>query len=221
MAEPPVTAETAVTRIALVALIVFLGVGCATPGSSPTNYYLLELDETAIEGMRGSGSEAGSGSEPAGSVIVAEAEIAPIVDRRQVVQRREGPVVRYLSSHLWAVSPPRALGELVRDGVDRLGFFEEVTAGREARGSYEVKTRIDSLTHHCCESGITAKVAGEFTLVEAESGEVLLRHEFSRSRDLSDEEVRTFVEGVSEVLSEELASFLADVPTAASRDAAH
>lgn len=210
--------KTVVTRSALFVLVALVGVGCVTQRRSVTNYYVLEFDATALERARSS-AEAGEAEvdpDSAAGVIVEEAEIAPMFDRRQLLQRREGPVVRYLSSHLWAVSPSRAFGEFVRDGVGRLGFFEEITFGRNARGRYEIQTRIDALTHYCCTEPVSGEVAGELTLVEVASGEELLRHEFSQRRELADEQARIFVEAITEVLSAELATFLVEVPEAVS-----
>lgn len=217
--------NTVVMRSVFIVLVALVGVGCVTRGRNVTSYYVLEFDEAALDRVveletdadsdstaaRGQGGTLGSGA--ASAVIVEEAEVASMFDRRQLLQRREGPVVRYLSSHLWAVSPSRAVGEFVREGVEHLGFFEEVAFGRRNGARYEVKTRIDSLTHYCCEGAVSGEVAGAFVLVEAESGDELLRHEFSRRAELADEELRTFVEAVTEGLSEELALFLAEIPS--------
>lgn len=193
--------------VGVVVAAVFLAAlsGCVSRSQGTvTNYYVLEFDES----VGAASPEASLG----GHVVVHDSEIAKLYDRRQLVQRLDGPLVRYRSTELWAVSPTTAVGNLVRQGLAESGLFEGVTQGRDARGRFEVTARIDELAYRCCTGPVSAEIAGGFTLKEA--GAEILHHEFSRSEELPDTEARTFVEAVVDVLSAELARFIELIPGA-------
>ena len=184
--------------------------GCLSQqGRSPTNYYVLEFDAA----VAGRSTDLPAPDEAAGrrqAVVIQEAEVAPMYDRRQLLQRLEGPLVRYRSADLWAVSPPTAVADLVREAVEWSGLFGVVRQGRNAEGRYQIVSRVDELAHYCCEEPLSARVAGEFALIDLTSREVLVRHEFERREDLPGVRPRAFVEAVARVLSEETVAFLSD-----------
>ncbi|NBB90516.1 MAG: hypothetical protein GVY23_04830 [Spirochaetes bacterium] len=214
------------SRIVPFGLLVFMSAlllsGCLSPSSEPTNYYVLEFDSSVPGSLpeppvadgaeaRGEGEAVEAGGQgPA--VIVQDAEVAPMFDRRQLLQRLEGPLVRYRSGDLWAVSPATAVANLAREGVERSAHFGSVTTGRRADGSYELMIRIDALTHYCCSGEAEGEVAGELTLLELDSGSTIVAHRFERREALGDDEPRSFVEAVSRILSEEVVAFLGKVP---------
>ncbi|NBF39288.1 MAG: hypothetical protein GVY14_02630, partial [Spirochaetes bacterium] len=108
-------------RIVLSASLVLVSAlllsGCLSQRIEPTNYYVLEFD-ASVPGAppeRGAGDDAGAagtGGQGA-SVIIQDAEVAPMFDRRQLLQRLDGPLVRYRNGDLWAVSPATAVANLV------------------------------------------------------------------------------------------------------------
>jgi ABC-type uncharacterized transport system auxiliary subunit len=189
--------------------VLLLFAGCLSQPSRPTNYYVLEFDASVPGAGRTSGAPSGGGGP---LLVVQDAEVAPMFDRRQLLQRLEGPLVRYRNGDLWAVSPPAAIGSLVREGLSHSGRFAGITEGRNARGRYEARTRIDDLTHYCCGGPSEIGVSGRFTLVDRTDGSELAAHEFSRREPLPDERPRTFVEAVSRILSAELVAFLDKMP---------
>lgn len=196
-------------RVLLATVVVLLLAGCLSQPSRPTNYYVLEFDASVPGGDRTPGPSAG-GSRPL--LVVQDAEVAPMFDRRQLLQRLDGPLVRYRNGDLWAVSPPAAIGNLVREGLSRSGRFADITEGRNARGRYEARTHIDDLTHYCCGGPSEIGLAGRFTLVDRTDGTELAAYEFSRREPLPDERPRSFVEAVSRILSAELVAFLDEMP---------
>ncbi|MFO7780952.1 MAG: ABC-type transport auxiliary lipoprotein family protein [Spirochaetia bacterium] len=207
-------------RIVLSALLVLTSAlllsGCLSQPMEPTNYYVLEFDGS-VPGAppeRGAADDTGAaaveGQGPA--VIIQDAEVAPMFDRRQLLQRLDGPLVRYRNGDLWAVSPATAVANLVREGVERSPRFGSVSTGRRAAGSYEVVIRIDALTHYCCSRMSEGEVAGELTLLDLRSGSTVVGRRFERREELADEEPRSFVEAVSRILSEEVVAFLAKAP---------
>ena len=203
-------------RIVLSASLVLVSAlllsGCLSQPIEPTNYYVLEFD-ASVPGAppeRDAGAAAVDGQGPA--VIIQDAEVAPMFDRRQLLQRLDGPLVRYRNGDLWAVSPATAVANLVREGVGRSPRFGSVSTGRRAAGSYEVVIRIDALTHYCCSRASESEVAGELALLDLTSGSTVTRHRFERREALGDEEPRSFVEAVSRVLSEEVVAFLGKIP---------
>ena len=209
------------SRIVSFGLLVFMSAlllsGCLSPPSEPTNYYVLEFDGSVPGALpeRAPVDDAGAAAAADGqgpAVIVQDADVAPMFDRRQLLQRLEGPLVRYRSGDLWAVSPATAVANLVREGVERSARFGSVTTGRRADGSYELVIRIDALTHYCCSRESEGEVAGELTLLDLRSGSTVVGHRFERREALGDEEPRSFVEAVSRILSEEVVTFLGKVP---------
>ncbi len=208
------------SRIVLSALIVLISAlllsGCLSPTSEPTNYYVLEFDGSIPgappEPAAADEAEAAETGDRGPAVIIQDAEVAPMFDRRQLLQRLEGPLVRYRSGDLWAVSPATAVANLVREGVERSRRFDGVSTGRRAEGSYEVVIRINALTHYCCSGGSEGEVAGEIALLDLRSGSTVIRHRFDRREALGDEEPRSFVEVLSRMLSEEVVAFLGKVP---------
>ena len=200
-------------RIVLSASLVLVSAlllsGCLSQPIEPTNYYVLEFD-ASVPGAppeRGAADDTG-----AVAVIIQDAEVAPMFDRRQLLQRLDGPLVRYRNGDLWAVSPATAVANLVREGVGRSPRFGSVSTGRRAAGSYEVVIRIDALTHYCCSRVSESEVAGELALLDLQSGSTVTRHRFERREALGDEEPQSFVEAVSRVLSEEVVAFLGKIP---------
>ena len=199
-------------------VVVFALAGCLSQPAPPTNYYILEFDGS-VAGAPPEAAAPGRGTaEPHSAeagrprVVVQDAEVAPMFDRRQLLQRLEGPLVRYRNGDLWAVSPPTAVGDLVREGMARSPRFAAVTHGRDAAGGYQVTTRIEELTHHCCSAEPEVELAGGFALLGIPAGEEIVAHSFTRRETLSDETPRTFVEAVSRILSEELVAFLEELP---------
>jgi ABC-type uncharacterized transport system auxiliary subunit len=188
----------------------FILSGCLTQQDrSPTTYYVLEFDASVAEEsahLPVPHEELGD-NQP---VVIQDADVAPMYDRRQLLQRLEGPMVRYRNADLWAVSPPTAIANLVREAVGWSGLFAEMRQGRNAEGRYQILTHVDELAHYCCDEPISAHVAGAFTLVDLVSGEALLRHEFARREELSGPQPRVFVEAVTQILSEEVVVFLSD-----------
>ena len=208
-------------RIVLSASLVLMSAlllsGCLSQPTEPTNYYVLEFD-TSVSGAppeRGAADDAGGAATVDGqgpAVIIQDADVAPMFDRRQLLQRLDGPLVRYRNGDLWAVSPATAVANLVREGVERSPRFGSVSTGRRAAGSYEVVIRIDALTHYCCSRASESEVAGELALLDLQSGSTVTRHRFERREALGDEEPQSFVEAVSRVLSEEVVAFLGKIP---------
>ncbi|NBF40804.1 MAG: hypothetical protein GVY14_10350 [Spirochaetes bacterium] len=198
-----------VLSASLVLVSALLLSGCLSQPTEPTNYYVLEFDDSASGAPpeRGAADDAG-----AAAVIIQDAEVAPMFDRRQLLQRLDGPLVRYRNGDLWAVSPATAVANLVREGVERSPRFGSVSTGRRAAGSYEVVIRIDALTHYCCSRASEGEVAGELTLLDLQSGSTVTRHRFERREALGDEEPQSFVEAVSRILSEEVIAFLGKTP---------
>jgi uncharacterized lipoprotein YmbA len=205
------TAPLRAARAVLLSIAVLTVLGCASAAfdrSRTTNYYVLEFDGDAFERTGTTERIAAAGTIGA-AVVVDDARVAAMFDRRQLLQRLEGPLVRYRSQDLWAVSPPAAIGDLLRDGVEQSGLFSGVTYGRDAAGRYVLASRIETLTHYCCEERSEAEVAGAFVLLDAVSQEELVLREFSRREALDTRESREFVVAVARLLSEELAYFLA------------
>ena len=190
--------------------------GCLSQPSEPTNYYVLEFDGSIPgappEPAVADEAEAAETGDRGPAVIIQDADVAPMFDRRQLLQRLEGPLVRYRSGDLWAVSPATAVANLVREGVKRSPRLGSVSTGRRAEGRYEVVIRIDALTHYCCSRGSEGEVAGELTLLDLRSGSTVIGHRFDRREALDDGEPRSFVEAVSRILSEEVVVFLGKVP---------
>jgi len=211
--------------IVLIPLSLLLA-GCLSQQSAPTNYYVLEFDPSvagaAASGAAAAGATGAAGPEAGPAVIVQDAEVAPMFDRRQLLQRLEGPLVRYRSGDLWAVSPSTAVADLVREGLLHSGRFAAVREGRNAAGRYQAVVRIEELTHYCCAAAVEAEVAGELLLYDlaepgsrgGDAGAVtpVARHGFSRREALADETPLAFVEAVARILSEELVAFLAGIP---------
>lgn len=205
-----------VPSVIIILLSALLLSGCLSQTGAPTNYYVLEFDgsvpgappEPVVPDDAGAAVTGNQGP----AVIIQDAEVAPMFDRRQLLQRLEGPLVRYRSGDLWAVSPATAVANLVREGVERSPRFGSVSRGRRAAGSYEMAIRIDALTHYCCGRVSEGEVAGEITLLDLRSGSTVIRHRFERREALADEEPRTFVEAVSRILSEEVVAFVGKVP---------
>ncbi|MFP4566077.1 MAG: ABC-type transport auxiliary lipoprotein family protein [Spirochaetaceae bacterium] len=196
-------------RTGVTILVFLVGLtGCLSRPGTPTNYYVLEFDGS----VAGAPPERPAAEVAGPAVIVQDAEVASMFDRRQLLQRLEGPLVRYRSGELWAVSPSTAVAELVREGVERSPHFGSVNSGRRAAGRYEVTVRIDALTHYCCDRVAEGEVAGELALLDLRTGRAVIRHSFERREELADEVPRTFVEAVARLLSEEVVAFLDKVP---------
>jgi ABC-type uncharacterized transport system auxiliary subunit len=199
-------------RILLLTTAFLALAGCFSQPSRPTNYYVLEFD-ASVPGAPDAAESDTAADEGRPALVVQDAEVAPMFDRRQLLQRLEGPLVRYRNAELWAVSPPAAIANLVREGLTRSARFSGITEGRDARGRYEVRTRIDDLTHYCCDAETEIGVGGAFMLIDRRDGTEIALHSFARRERLSDERPRTFVDGVSRILSEELLGFLDAMPT--------
>ncbi|MFP3959982.1 MAG: ABC-type transport auxiliary lipoprotein family protein [Spirochaetaceae bacterium] len=202
------------------AMSLLLG-GCISPGGSSerTTYYLLEFDGAAADFAGTDKTATADGASAGGQgprVIVRDAEVSPMFDRRQLLQRLEGPMVRYLSADLWAVTPSVGIASLVREGLLESGRFGAVVRGRRPQGEFEVLTEIDALTYHCCrdEREAEAEVAGRFLLVDARNGEEITAHSFTDRHPLEEDTPRAFVEAAAAMLSAELGEFVERMPDA-------
>ena len=69
--------------------------GCLSQPSEPTNYYVLEFEASVPGAPAKPGAADGEGAVESGergpAVIIQDADVAPMFDRRQLLQRLEGP----------------------------------------------------------------------------------------------------------------------------------
>ncbi|TVR55880.1 MAG: hypothetical protein EA426_14385 [Spirochaetaceae bacterium] len=179
--------------------IFFVLAGCFSFGADPTYYYVIEYSgEANLEGV----------TVPY-SVVVPDAVVAEVYNRRQIVQRLAGPRLRYLSSELWAVTPSGAIADMVYDRVRALQVFSAVERDhRRATAEYRLTVVVDKLEYYCCDADPEARLALKFRLESERDGTIVLDRSVRETVTLTEKSPLAFVIAVSEVLSRELDEFI-------------
>jgi hypothetical protein len=117
--------------------------GCAGNDAESTRYYMLPYVGEADSGGADAEGHAGVVLD---EVRVEEVKVAQAYDRRQLVERLSVTEVNYLSQHLWAVSLPEAVGEVVYDALIASGLVGEVYHWHtRSEPRYVVSTRVEAL----------------------------------------------------------------------------
>ncbi|MFP4430163.1 MAG: ABC-type transport auxiliary lipoprotein family protein [Spirochaetaceae bacterium] len=147
------------------------------------------------------------------ALIVEDPTVAPLYDRRQIVQRPEAPEVLLLTRDLWVVGPSDAVRDALYDRIRRENLFRQV--GRTVRGvrdPYLVQTYIDVLEYRCCSGPPVALLDIEMLLVDSE-GKVVARTRSATEDEIS-ESVTEFVVTVNRRLSRAIDRFVAEIEAA-------
>ncbi len=193
----------------LLILVVSTLSGCLFSSDAPTRYFLIDyLGETGVEQQGQAPFDA--------AVVVEDPTVAPLFDRRQIVQRPEAPEIVLRTRDLWVVSPGDAVREVVYDRLRRENFFSEVEVGRRILGAqdpYVLRTHVDALEYRCCAETPLAIFDVELILFDAE-GNAIARHR-SATEDEIPASVTEFVLTVNRRLSAAIDQFLAEIRTAA------
>ncbi len=189
-------------RAVTVVGIFFVLAGCFSFGADPTYYYVIEYaGEANLEGV----------TVPY-SVVVPDAVVAEVYNRRQIVQRLTGPRLRYLSSELWAVTPSGAIAEMVYDRARALEVFSTVERDtRRTTAEYRLTVVVDTLEYFCCDADPEARLTFALRLERERDGTVVLDRHVRETVILTEKSPLGFVIAVSEVLSRELDAFIADL----------
>ena len=81
-------------------------------------------------------------------VVVEDAFVAPLYDRRQIVQRPEAPEIRLLTRDLWVVGPSEAVSEALYDHFRDSGIFPQVLrSSRNVPDPYLIQARVHELEY--------------------------------------------------------------------------
>lgn len=183
--------------------------GCVFFRSNETHYYLFEYDTPETE--RTDSSDPASQSQPLirGSLIVEEPVVSPIYERRQIVQRTQGPQLTFLSNDLWVVNPSSGVQRLLLDRLREARLFGSVEpARRDLPGDYRLTSSVDRLELDIREESARARVSLGLLLRRTSSGEIVLTGGGSRSRELSEPTPYRFAVAVNEILREEIEAFI-------------
>jgi ABC-type uncharacterized transport system auxiliary subunit len=176
------------------------------------------LIDYVSEGNGGSGTTADGEPDPQEAlfdiaVIVEDPTVAPLYDRRQIVQRPEAPEVLLRNRDLWVVGAGNAVRDVLYDRIRRANLFRQV--GRTVRGvrdPYLVQTHIDALEYRCCGDTPLAIFDIEMLLVDSE-GTVIARKR-SATEDEIPESVTEFVLTVNRRLSRAVDQFITEIEAA-------
>jgi ABC-type uncharacterized transport system auxiliary subunit len=190
--------------------------GCLFSSDAPTRYFLIDY---VAEGVNAPGTAAAEREpDPAealfdAALIVEDPTVAPLYDRRQIVQRPEAPEVLLRNRDLWVVGAGDAVRDALYDRIRRENLFRQV--GRTVRGvrdPYSVQTHIDALEYRCCGDTPLAIFDIEMLLVDSQ-GKVLARTR-SATEDEIPESVTDFVLTVNRRLSRAIDQFIAEIEAA-------
>ncbi len=190
--------------------------GCLFSSDAPTRYFLIDYVDEG-DGTPGTAA-AEREPDPAEALfnavlIVEDPTVAPLYDRRQIVQRPEAPEVLLRNRDLWVVGAGDAVRDALYDRIRRENLFRQV--GRTVRGvrdPYSVQTHIDALEYRCCARQPLAVFDIEMLLVDSQ-GKVLARTRSATEDEIS-ESVTEFVLTVNRRLSRAIDQFIAEIEAA-------
>ena len=183
--------------------VVFVLAGCFSFGADPTYYYVIEY----------SGDATVDGAAIPYTVVVPDAVVSEVYNRRQIVQRLEGPRLRYLSSELWAVTPSGAIADLVYDRVSALEIFAAVERDtRRTTAEYRLTVVVDKLEYFCCDADPEARLSFALRLESERDATIVSERLVRENVPLSEKSPLAFVIAVSDVFSRELDAFISTLP---------
>lgn len=175
---------------------------CLTaPAPPPPNYYVIDYQQSA--------DAAGTPAQPVSAVVlVLDGRVNRTYERRQIVQRSDGPQIVYLAGEMWGVDLGVAFADLVADSLRARTVFTEIhRQHRTVRPELEIHSELRVLEHICCDGPPRARVMAVLTLRRAADEGVLVEHRFERRDPLPDREIATFVLRVNAVMLEEIDEF--------------
>lgn len=205
------SAKTRLAWFASLTLATLLLSGCLFPSEAPTRYFLLDYGS-----VEDNSTDEGREPDPLfdAPVVVEDAFVAPLYDRRQIVQRPEAPEIRLLTRDLWVVGPSEAVSEALFDRFRSEGIFPEVLrSSRNAPDPYLVQARVHELEYRCCAATPRAVFEIEFLFLNPR-GTVLTRTRSVSEDEISDS-VTEFVLTINARLTEAIDNFISEVRAAA------
>ena len=197
-----------VTSISLV-IISILFSGCLTGPSEPSYYYTLHSSGAArpVEMENVSAIER--------ALFVSDASIAEGYERRQLVERIEKTRIRYLSNHLWASDPARAVANIIAQRLDELSLFSSVRRqNRSPSPRYILETSIQQMEIQLSQEPANGFIQMELRLLDRNTQATILQQSFEQNIPLDNKNRETdFTFGVQNFLVQSCDAFFSEVVT--------
>lgn len=172
----------------LMAFLVMLAAGCASPGSREAQrYFVLEVPP---------GGAPAAGAARAASLVVTPTSASSFYDTQRMVYSRSPGTRAYYQFNGWTESPARQIHELLLSRLDGSGAFRNVaTAASGVRGDLVLNTRIEEIYHDAAGAPGSARITLSAELVDPARGALLARRTFSRAAPAAAYEAHGAVQG--------------------------
>ena len=184
---------------------VFLFTGCLSQEVKDITYYVLEYRE--YSGLTQPTREEAYSE----TVLVEDAAVVELYNRRELVWRGEGPVVGYFDFHHWGIRLTQMASDLIAESVEKSGFFQSVYRKyRVEKADYIIVPVIErvEMVKGTEEKPSKLRLEIEFQWHSENSLEPLFEHTLSYNRELADQEPVTYVLMVNRLLLEATEEFL-------------
>lgn len=167
---------------------------CATP--QQRRYYTLALPSRSAPESARFDKE----------VWVREAEIAPVLNRPQVVYRLTPTELQFYAFDYWADRPARMVTQLIESELRASGLFRSVTSRLGSRPpEFQLETTVLAMEQQRAEENYYAFLSINFRLIRFEDSAVIWQHTYSERRQVNSLEVGLTARALSDMLTEQLA----------------
>jgi len=198
---------------AIAALLLIAVLSGCTRRVMMRRYYLIELDPAKL-------SKIFKFDNPINhSVDVRDFNVDRAYRQTSIVLRSGTHELNYYYYHYWAVRPGLAVADMVYGIVEHSGLFKNCYRGFSYNPDFIIQGHIQQLERVQIKKIISAHLKGTINLTGAESGEIILRHDFDRIVGLgSKNDMNTFVTEISSILFNETNKFLKKCETHFNKD---
>lgn len=204
----PVSRSVLFFLISLLFTGIFLFTGCLSQKVKDITYYVLEYQEYPDLVLP-------EREEPyPETVLVEDAVVTELYNRKELVWRGEGPVVGYFDFHHWGIRLTQMASDLISKTVEKTGFFSSVnrkyTVEKADNIILPVIERVE-MVKGTEEEFAKLRLEMELQWHSSTSMDPLFRYAVAYERELSDKEQSTFVIIVNRLILEATGEFLEEL----------
>lgn len=191
------------TPAILPVLILLVSAGCAAPEVREITYYVLEFQQYP-------GMEIPRRAEPvSAAVLIEDTEVSELYNGKEIVERINGPVVKYRNYDQWGIRLSVMISEALKDGMGETGIFREIRR-RHVRqeAAYEILPRVSRLELIKGETENRVRFSLRLAFTVSASGEEAAVFEADFNEKLDDTSVTAFAVKANEMLNDSIEEFL-------------
>lgn len=145
-------------------------------------------------------------------VWVREAEMAPVLNRPQVVYRLTPTELQFYAMDYWADRPARMVTQLVESELRAAGLFRSVTSRLGSRPpDYQLETSVLAMEQQRAEDSYYAYLSIHFRLTRFDDAAVVWQQIYTERRPVSNLEVGLTARALSDMMTEQLAQAFEDI----------